>query len=273
MTIPDLGHSVRHGRFTTNYLEAGTGEDVVLLIHGSGPGVTAYANWRLVMPQLAERYRVIAPDVAGFGYTQVEGGVVPGQKMWVEHIVTFLEALEIERASVVGNSFGGALTLWLALEHPELVDRIVLMGSVGVPFELTPGLDAVWGYEPSVEEMERLLRYFVWDRALLPENLGQLRYEASIAPGAQERWASLFPAPRQRWIDEFALTDAELASLMNKTLVVHGRDDQVIPLETSLRLLTHIDDATLHVFPHTGHWVQIERANEFSELVKSFLAS
>jgi pimeloyl-ACP methyl ester carboxylesterase len=270
--IPDIGLSVVHGQFVTNYHDAGSGE-VVLLIHGSGPGVTAYANWRLVMPRLAERYRVLAPDIAGFGYTEIEGGQVPGRVLWVEHIRSFLKAVGVERASVVGNSFGGALSLWLASEHPDLVDRLVLMGSVGVPFDLTPGLDAVWGYEPSIEAMERLLRYFVYDRSLLPADLGRLRFEASIAPGAQERWAALFPAPRQRWIDRFALTADELRMLRNRTLLVHGRDDQVIPLGTSLRLLSEIDDATLHVYPHTGHWVQIERAAEFAALVMTFLAS
>ncbi len=270
-TIPDLGRSIDHGPFRTNYHDVGTGEETVLLIHGSGPGVTAYANWRLVVPRLAERFRVIAPDVAGFGYTEVDGGRIPDRATWIDHIVSFLDALGVDRVSVIGNSFGGALSLWLATTVPERVDRLVLMGSVGVPFELTEGLDAVWGYEPSLAGMERLLEYFVHDRSLLPADLGRIRYEASMAPGAQERWAALFPAPRQRWIDEFAVALPELQALSQPTLLVHGRDDQVIPMATSLTLLDAIDDATLHVYPRTGHWVQIERAAEFSALVEEFL--
>ncbi|ODU04410.1 MAG: 2-hydroxy-6-oxo-2,4-heptadienoate hydrolase [Pseudonocardia sp. SCN 72-86] len=270
-TLPDIGRSLEHGRFVTNYHDVGDGDEVVLLLHGSGPGVTAWANWRLILPELSRTRRVLAPDVAGFGYTRVADGAVPEQEMWVEHVRSFLDALDVRRVSLVGNSFGGALSLWLTTRYPELVDRLVLMGSVGVPFELTPGLDAVWGYEPSAEAMEELLRYFVHDRSLLPADLGRIRYEASTAPGAQERWASLFPAPRQRWIDQFALTEEELGKIGQPTLVVHGREDEVIPVTTSLTLASQIDDATLHVFPHTGHWVQIERAEEFTALVESFL--
>lgn len=269
---PEIGQTLEHDGFTTNYHDVGDGPPV-LLVHGSGPGVTAFANWRLVMPELAREHRVVAPDVIGFGYTSHADGGPPDRERWLEHVTSFLDALGIDKVSVVGNSFGGALSLWFATEHPERVDRIVLMGSVGVPFELTEGLDAVWGYEPSVEAMEQLLTYFVHDRSLLPADLGEMRFRASDKPGAQERWASLFPAPRQRWIDAFAVDDDRLAQLRHKVLLVHGRDDQVIPLETSLHLLRAIDDATLHVYPRTGHWVQIEQASDFAGLVGRFLSA
>lgn len=267
---PEIGRQLEHGPFTTNYHDVGEGPPV-LLIHGSGPGVTAFANWRLVMPELAKSYRVIAPDVVGFGYTSHVDGGPPDREQWVEHITSLLDSLGIDTVSLVGNSFGGALSLWFATAHPERVERIVLMGSVGAPFELTEGLDKVWGYEPSVEAMEELLTYFVHDRSLLPADLGEMRFRASDKPGSQERWASLFPAPRQRWIDAFAVDREKLAALRNPVLLVHGRDDQVIPLDTSLYLLDAIDDATLHVYPHTGHWVQIEQATDFAGLVERFL--
>ncbi len=266
---PEVGAILRHGRFTTNYHDIGRGP-VVLLLHGSGPGVTAWANWRLVLPKLSESFRVIAPDIVGFGYTEFDGGTVPSLPVWLEHVTSFLAALEIDRVLVVGNSFGGALSLWLASEHPELVDRLVLMGSVGSEFELTAGLDAVWGYEPSLPAMEALLEIFTYDTAKLPSTLAAARFEASSKPGAAERWSSLFPAPRQRWIDALALGRARLGDLRQPTLLVHGREDEVIPLESSYRLLEQIDDAQLHVFPHCGHWVQIERAAEFSALVATF---
>jgi pimeloyl-ACP methyl ester carboxylesterase len=270
-TDPEIGNRLRHSGFVTNYHDVGEG-DVVVLLHGSGPGVSAWANWRLIIPELSPHYRVLAPDIVGFGYTESDRLGPPDVDVWVEHIRSFLDGLGIERASLVGNSFGGALSLWLAATYPDLVDRLVLMGSVGSRFELTAGLDAVWGYQPSVESMEELLSYFVYNRNLLPPNLGELRFEASIKPGAQERWASLFPAPRQQWIDALALPAARLGALIQPTLLVHGRDDQVIPLDSSVQLLRAIDDATLHVFPHTGHWVQIERAAEFSFLVRQFLS-
>lgn len=267
---PELGLTLEHDGFRTNYHDVGEGEPV-LLIHGSGPGVTAWANWRLVLPELSSKHRVIAPDVVGFGYSNCQDGATPTIETWVQHIESLLDWLGLKRVSIVGNSFGGALALWFAVKHPERVERIVLMGSVGAPFELTPGLDAVWGYEPSVESMEALLRVFVHDRSLLPPGLAELRFKASTRPGAQERWQNLFPAPRQRWIEALRLSDDELAGIRVPVLVVHGRDDEVVPVATSLHFMQTIDNATLHVWPHTGHWVQIERAVEFSALVLRFL--
>lgn len=139
---PEIGKSVIAAGLKTNYLEAGAG-DPVILIHGSGPGVTAYANWRLCIPALAQRYRVLAPDIAGFGYTERKPDQVYDLDFWVRHLVEFMDAVGVERARFVGNSFGGALTLALTARHPERVDKLVLMGAAGVDFEVTPGLDAV----------------------------------------------------------------------------------------------------------------------------------
>jgi pimeloyl-ACP methyl ester carboxylesterase len=105
--------------------------------------VSAYANWRLTIPALAERFQVVAPDMAGFGFSERPAHASYDLALWVGQVVGLLEALGLERVSVVGNSFGGAVALRLATSHPELVDRLVLMGSVGVPFPITAGLDAV----------------------------------------------------------------------------------------------------------------------------------
>nr|AAG17130.1 hypothetical CdoFa [Comamonas sp. JS765] len=144
---PEVAHSIVAAGIRTNYHDVGSG-DPVLLIHGSGPGVSAWANWRLVMPALSERARVIAPDMAGFGFSERPEGFAYGMDAWVRQAVGLLDALGIARADLVGNSFGGGLALALAIRHPERVRRLVLMGSVGVPFTLTEGLDAVWGYPP-----------------------------------------------------------------------------------------------------------------------------
>src|SRR3546814_12323946 len=114
-----------------------------MMIHGSGPGVTAWANWRLVMPELAKRRRVIAPDMLGFGYSERPADGQYHQQRWVEHAIGVLDALGIAQADIVGNSFGGGLALALAIQHPARVRRLVLMGSVGVSFPLNPGLEAV----------------------------------------------------------------------------------------------------------------------------------
>ncbi|WP_018719566.1 alpha/beta fold hydrolase [Arhodomonas aquaeolei] len=268
---PEIGRRIRTGGFETNYHDRGEGPPV-LLIHGSGPGVSAWANWRLTLPALAGRYRAIAPDMVGFGYTERPEGITYDLDTWCRHALDVLDALDIGRAHIVGNSFGGGLALALALRHPERVGRLVLMGSVGVSFELTPGLDTVWGYTPSVENMRGLLDIFAYSRELVSDELAEMRYQASVRPGVQEAYAAMFPAPRQRWVDAMASPEDEIRTLDAETLIVHGRDDRVIPPENAHRLHELIGPSQLHVFGRCGHWTQIEHAHRFNRLVSDFLA-
>ncbi|MEB3734024.1 alpha/beta hydrolase [Halopseudomonas pachastrellae] len=267
---PELGRSIIAGGYQTNVHEHGKGFPL-MLIHGSGPGVTAWANWRLVMPELAKQRRVIAPDMLGFGYSERPANPDYQRDVWVEHAIGVLDALGIEQADLVGNSFGGGIALALAIRYPQRVRRLVLMGSVGVSFPITDGLDRVWGYEPSFQTMRSLMDTFAYDRALVTDELAELRYQASIRPGFQESFAQMFPAPRQRWVDGLASNEADIRAVQHETLVIHGREDQVIPLQASLQLAQLIPNAQLHVYGHCGHWTQIEHAGRFARLVEDFL--
>jgi 2-hydroxymuconate-semialdehyde hydrolase len=262
---------VRTGGFESNVHDLGTGSPV-LFIHGSGPGVSAWANWRLAMPVLAAQRRVVAPDMVGFGFTERPPGIAYRMDTWVQQALDLLDALDLPQADVVGNSFGGALALALAIRAPQRVRRLVLMGAVGVPFPITPGLDAVWGYEPSIETMRGLLDLFAYDRGLVNDELAELRYRASIQPGFQESFAAMFPAPRQRWVDAMCSAEADIRALPHETLVIHGREDRIIPLANSLTLSEWIPNSQLHVYGHCGHWTQIEHAARFARLVGDFLA-
>ena len=242
------------------------------MLHGSGPGVSAYANWRLALPGLAEHRRVIEPDIVGFGFTDRPEGVRYNLDTWVAHAVGVLHALSLDRVDLVGNSFGGALALALAVRHPARVRRLVLMGSVGVPFPITPGLDAVWGYQPSSENMRRMMDLFAFDRSRITDDLIESRYRASLRPGVQDAYAAMFPAPRQRWVDAMCSPEAAIRALPHPTLVLHGREDRVIPLANALTLAEWIPDVQLHVFGRCGHWTQIEHASRFVKLVGDFLA-
>ena len=269
---PEIGSTVVANGIKTNYLEDGKGTPVVF-VHGSGPGVTAYANWRLVMPGLAPHYRTLAPDMVGFGYTDRPAGVTYNVQTWADQTIGFMDALDIQTASVVGNSFGGGIALRMATQHPERIDKLVLMGSMGVSFPITDGLDRVWGYQPSVQNMKAMLGIFAYSPELRDDDeLARVRYEASIQPGFQEAFSSMFPAPRQRSVEAMTTPDEELRKISKETLIVHGRDDKVIPLENSYRLLHLIDRSQLHVFGRCGHWTQIERADDFVRLVDDFLS-
>jgi 2-hydroxymuconate-semialdehyde hydrolase len=271
MTNPEIAKSIVAAGIRTNVHDRGDGPPV-LLIHGSGPGVSAWANWRLTMPALARRARVIAPDMVGFGYTDRPPGQRYDMDAWIAQALGVLDALDVESADVLGNSFGGALALAMAIRHPTRVRRLVLMGSVGVPFVVTPGLEAAWGYVPSIRNMRELLDVFAYDRRLVNDELARLRYEASVRPGVHEAFAAMFPAPLQRWADAMASAEADVRRLAHEALVVHGREDRVIPLANSLTLAEWLPRAQLHVFGRCGHWTQIEHPARFSQLVGDFLA-
>ncbi|ADG06999.1 alpha/beta fold hydrolase [Kyrpidia tusciae] len=261
------------GGYRTHYHEAGAGEGKpLLLIHGSGPGVSAWANWRLVFPLLADDFQLYAPDLVGFGQTE-KPRITYSVDVWVDHLIAFIEQKNLAPVSIIGNSLGGALALHIAHRRPEWIDKLILMGSAGIRFQLTEGLDKVWGYEPSLENMRNLIRIFAYDQTMAEkDDLVEMRYKASIQEGAHESYASMFPAPRQRWVDELSLSEEALRSIDKPTLLIHGREDRVLPVaETSWRLAQLLPRAEFHMFSQCGHWTQIEKTEAFCRLVKHFL--
>jgi pimeloyl-ACP methyl ester carboxylesterase len=267
---PAIGKDVDANGIRTNYLEAGSGDEHVVLIHGSGPGVTSYANWRNVLPALGEDFHVVAPDMVGFGYSDRPTDVRYGLDTWADQTVGVMDALGIEKAHLVGNSFGGGIALRIATQHPDRVGKLVLMGSMGVDFPITEGLDAVWGYDGTLEGMKKVMGYFAYNKELTGEELAQVRYEGATQPGFQEAFSSMFPAPRQRWVEAMTVPEKEISALPHRALVVHGREDQVIPLANSYKLEEILDNADLAVFSHCGHWSMIERKDDFNRLVRDF---
>lgn len=272
MDNPEIGRTLDVAGIPTNYHDLGQGEPVVFL-HGSGPGVSAWANWRLNLPELAKQYRCIALDLAGFGYSETPGDYAFTMDAWLAHLHDFTEQLGLQRFHLVGNSFGGALALRYALHYPQRVSKLALMGSVGVSFALTEELDQVWGYTPSLENMKALLKVFAYDQSLVSDDLAELRYRAALRPGVQENYARMFPAPRQRWVEAMANPEADIATLEHPSLILHGQEDQVIPVSNAYRLFETLPNAELHLFRGCGHWTQIEKTRRFNTLLAGFLSS
>jgi 2-hydroxymuconate-semialdehyde hydrolase/2-hydroxy-6-oxo-octa-2,4-dienoate hydrolase len=255
---------------TTAYLEAGSGEPV-LMLHGSGPGVSGTANWQYNIPVLAEKFHVFAPDIVGFGATERPADIVYSLRTWTDHMWAFLDAHGIDKIAIVGNSLGGRIALQMAADHPARISRMVLMGSPGVGMTPTEGLAALRAYEPSPDAMRALLRnFFAVNPALITDELVAIRYEASVADGAFEAYRAMFFDPRHKG-SELGITEEEVRAITTPSLLVHGREDKVVPLTVSVTMLGLLPKADLHVFSHCGHWTQIERADEFSALVSDFL--
>jgi 2-hydroxymuconate-semialdehyde hydrolase len=183
-----------------------------------------------------------------------------------------MEVLDIPQYSIIGNSMGGSVALSIASAHPDRVDRLVCMGSVGIAMELPPGLEQVWGYQPSQENMSALVKLFVFDQEIATDDLIEQRYLASRAPGVPEAWAQMFPTPRQRCLDDLSLDTSVIRQIRHATLLVHGGNDRVIPFGASVALFEALPRADLHIFGRCGHWVMIERTREFNALVSDFLA-
>lgn len=272
VTTENAGRTIAANGIATHYHDVGSGEPV-LLLHGSGPGVSAWANWQLAIPPLADRYRVLAPDIVGFGQTDRPADIRYSLQTWVDHVWGFLDALGIERTAIVGNSLGGRIALAMATEHPERLSKMVLMGSPGPGMTPGEGLIALRGYEPSYEAMRELLvNYFAVDPTIITPELVQIRYEASVAPGVHETYRAMFSDPKHSGGD-LAFDLDELTQIATPTLIVHGREDRVIPVEVGINMLSVLPNADLHVFSRCGHWTQIERSGDFVAVVDQFLSS
>lgn len=267
------GKTVRALELDTNYHEAGEGDPVILL-HGSGPGVSAWTNWKRVIPALAGDFRIVAPDMAGFGFTERKVDLEYNIKTWVKHLIAFMDALGIERASLVGNSFGGSLALAASARFPDRFDRLVLMGTPCDKFMMTPGLRAGWDYTPSREVMRATMAHFPYDPSFITDELVEDRYLASLISGAQEGLRNLLAEPSPDGETPLSgMPEHVVAKLVQPTLVLHGREDNVIPVEMGLRLGRAIPNAEFHMFGQCGHWVQAERFDAFVHLTRRHLGA
>lgn len=253
----------------THYHELGTGTPI-LFLHGSGTGVTAAANWWLNLPELSELGRCIAIDSIGYGQTVVADGTEYGIREWVRHAVRVLDALGIEKTWIVGNSLGGWLAFQFAIDFPERVAGIVSMGTGGA--KLTAALQGHSSPVLTPEGVRQTLELFVVDKTLVTDELVALRYASALNDTASSRLAEVVAA-RDRDRTALPLDFDVLARLAVPVLLIHGTQDAVIPVSRTWELVNTIPHADAHIFSQCGHWSQVERAEDFNEVVGRFLRS
>jgi len=260
--------------------ETGTGAAVVLL-HGGGPGASGVSNYSRNIDALAENFRVLVPDMPGYGRSSKGVDRSDPFGYLADHIRGMLDQLGIQRAHMVGNSYGGSCALRLALDTPHRVDKLVLMGPGGVGTSRglpTAGLKSLLSYYsgdgPSLEKLRTFIRtYLVYDDSAVPESLIESRYAASIDP---EVVAS---PPLQRpggWgaLRRMDFTrDRRLESLKTAALVIWGRDDKVNKPSGAAMLGKRMPNADVLITANTGHWVQWERAEFFNAVTTAFLTT
>jgi pimeloyl-ACP methyl ester carboxylesterase len=241
----------------------------VLLLHGSGPGTTA-AAWGPLIEALAPRYRVIAPDLFGFGTAPRPAGSLCAA--WTRQVLELVDSLSVTSFAVVGNSAGAAIAFSVARARPGAVTRVVGVGAMGHPMALSDGLDAMWAYSAqTLDGARQLIELLSYDPAAATPAAVEARHHATLA---QPWYPELFPAPRQRWVDDLSLAPGELATIAAPVLLVHGAQDRIVPLRDGfMPLLEVLPDVRGHVFGRCGHASPLERTTEFNHLLTTFLGA
>ena len=272
-------HVVTVGGKPIFFAEKGSGPAVVML-HGGGPGASGVSNYGRNIDALAQTYRVIVPDMPGYGRSHKHVDHSDPFGYLAEAIRGVLDELAIETAHLVGNSYGGAAALRLALDTPQRVGKLVLMGPGGIGTTRglpTDGLKSLLSYYgddgPSREKLASFIRtYLVYDGAAVPDELIDVRYQASIEPEVVANPPLRRPSGlRTLWRMDLT-RDKRLRTLTTPTLVLWGRDDKVNRPAGGPMLLNLMPNAELVMTSHTGHWMQWERAELFNELVTEFLS-
>ena len=279
VTFEDTARELTTDNGVLRYHEAGEGPPLILL-HGSGPGVTGWRNYRGNLGTFAEHHHCYVLEFPGFGVSDAWGGmpVLDAGKS----VNVFMKALGIESAAFIGNSMGGVVGVNLAIRKPALVSKLVTIGGVGANLfspQPTEGLQLLQEFadDPVRDKLVRWLRGMVFDKALVTDELIAERWEAASNPDALETGRSMYGSAAFEMQQQFmASSDTPpYWSMLHKvacpTLLTWGRDYRVSPPDMALLPMRTIPDAELHVFPRCGHWVMIEAKAAFESAVLAFL--
>ncbi|MHA6231518.1 alpha/beta fold hydrolase [Pseudomonas fluorescens group sp. PF-69] len=261
-----------------HYHNCGDGQQVVVMLHGSGPGASGWSNFsRNVEPLVQAGYRVLLMDCPG--WSKSDSVVCTGSRSALNARVLrgLLDKLGVSRAHLIGNSMGGHSVVAFTLAYPERVGRLVLMGGgtggvspfVPMPTEGIKLLQKVYR-EPTVANLRQMMDVFVHDTGDLTSELvaGRLENILRHRHHLENFTKSLDLNPRQ-----FPDVSMHLGEICAPTLVIWGRNDRFVPMDTGLRLVAGIPNSELHLFNNCGHWVQWEHAGRFNRLVLDFLSS
>lgn len=281
LTEASTARDVQTKKWKLHFNEAGKGHPVILL-HGSGPGATGWSNFNRNIGPLSEKYHVIALDSPGWGGSDP---VDPMKESYgdalVESVKLLMDELGLEKAALVGNSGGGAIALQFAARWPDRISHMITMGSglqfpgslIFSPAGMTEGIRIlVETYrDPSPENFRRLVSVMVYDPSFVTDELCEMRSKSALAQ--PEHLANFLKRGLPGALPGMPM-DQVIAGVMNyqgPSMFIHGRDDRVVQMEMTLRLVSMIQNSVAHIFNRCGHWCQIEHAHAFNALIDSFL--
>lgn len=276
--------SAKAGDLTLNYYTAGESTDLggglpLVMLHGGGPGASAWSNFGASLPGFAKSFHTLLVDQPGFGGSDKPPVVGNYYRFSAEYVVRLLDELGIDRIHLLGNSLGGGTAMRLALTHPDRVGRLVLMGPGGLSLNLfhadpTEGVQRLMDFSmnPTREALRAFISTMVVNQKLVTDELVEERFADATEPGAQEAMRSMGMSFWNPETAEDGMLWREAHLLRQHTLLTWGREDRVNPLDGAFAALKLIPKAQLHVFPRCGHWAQVEARDEFCELTTAFLA-
>jgi 4,5:9,10-diseco-3-hydroxy-5,9,17-trioxoandrosta-1(10),2-diene-4-oate hydrolase len=274
------------GELTLNYYEAGPiaptgigGDLPLVMLHGGGPGASAWSNFGTALPTFAQSFRTLLVDQPGFGGSDKPPVVGNFYRHSADYVAKLIDELGIERVHLLGNSLGGGTAMRFALTYPDRVGRLILMGPGGLSLNLfhadpTEGVRRLmeFGANPTREALRAFISTMVVDQSLVTDELVEERFADATAPGAQDAMRSMGMSFWNPETAEDGMLWREAHRLRKHTLLTWGREDRVNPLDGAFAALKLIPKASLHVFSNCGHWAQIEAADEFAEISTAFLA-
>jgi len=272
VTIQEGGKSLR-----LHYNDVGHGSNVVVMLHGSGPGASGWANfYRNIEPLIADGFRVILLDCPGWSKSDPIVSTGSRSDLNARCLKAVLDELGIARAHIIGNSMGAHSAVAFTLAYPEYAEKLVLMGGgTGGPSQFVPmpteGIKLIGALyrDPTVENLKRMMNVFVYDASSLTEELYQQRLSNILS---RRDHLENFVKSLQTHPKQFTDYGHRLNEIQSLTLVIWGRDDRFVPLDVGLRLIWGISNAEMHIFNQCGHWAQWEHASRFNSLVREFLA-
>lgn len=259
-----------------HYNDIGAGDNVIVMLHGSGPGATGWANFSRNVGPLAEAgYRVLLMDCPGWGKSDPIVSTGSRSDLNARCLRGLLDALSIGQVRIIGNSMGAHSATAFALENAERIVKLVLMGGgTGGPSLFTPmpaeGIKLIGQLyrAPTLENLKRMMAVFVYDASSLTDELYQQRLDNMLArrDHLENFVESLKVFPKQ-----FTDYGHRMDEIQADTLIIWGRNDRFVPLDIGLRALANLPNASMHIFNRCGHWAQWEHADAFNRLVIDFL--
>jgi len=240
------------------YFEVGQGQPVILL-HGLG---SVKEIWMANLDALSTKYHVYALDQIGFGHSDkplLEYKIAT----FSDFLHGFMQSQKLAKATLVGNSLGGWIAIDFAVQHPDMVEKLVLVDSAGLPFEKPVPVDL----NPStLAGMRAVLESVFYNKSLVSDQFALQAFTDHVHNN------DAYTIQRfQAGLAQNQFEDSKLASIHAPTLVVWGREDELIPLASGEKLRDGIAGATLVVFDHCGHVPEVEKPGEFNRALLEFL--